>query len=935
MAGAAECLGREAELSAVSAFLDGVARWPGALVIEGDAGIGKSTVWSAGLDEVSSRPLHLLVATPAEDEADLPWCALGDVLDRIDASTVASMPGPQRRAMEIALLLTDGDERFETGERHAGVAFLTILRLLSEHRPVLLAVDDVEWLDGPSARAMRFALRRLRDEPVGVLMTREKGRGLDDPLDLARTLPPGAVQRVRLAPLGGDELRLIVRSRLGPDVPHAALVEIERLSSGNPAIALEIADASVTGLPGEPLPVPSRLRDEVRADVDELPDDVVHVLLVVAALATPRVALVADVVADDVRPQLAQAQSAGVVTVEGGEITFVHPLAGSALYLDAPPGERRRVHRRIAEVVADPEERSFHLALATDGPDAVVAAALDAAAVGARARGAPARAAELLELARSLTPPRHADDAHRRTLDAAEDHFRAGNMVRARRLLEATLDELGPGAARAEILGRLGRIRSETDSIDAAIELGERALAEAGSGDTQRAAVGSDLAAAALFQLDVARAREHAAEALDLAEEIGADTVAAEAIGTLAICDAMVGRDVWTPLLEVGIGMERGVAGVRPARSAACARSQLLAWAGDLDRARSALEALQRETAGNRHEDSRVFVLTRLCHIECRAGEWARAARLAEEAEAASLLIGQEPQRAFALSARALLASLHGDVDTARSLAAEGRELALRTGCTQAEIELQTTLGFLELSLGDAPAAVDQLRPAHDTMRRAGITEPGALAFVPDLVEALVATGDVGTAVDVLEPFEARSRELGRGWGVAVSLRCRGLLAAAGGDVDGAVRLLESALDAFDRVPMPFERARTLATLGRTQRRSKQWRPARESLERARALVESLGARTWAELIGGDLTRIGGRTASPDSELTAGERQAAELVVRGMTNREVADALFISLKTVEATLTRVYRKLGVRSRAELRSLYATEERDADGEAGSR
>jgi DNA-binding CsgD family transcriptional regulator len=228
----------------------------------------------------------------------------------------------------------------------------------------------------------------------------------------------------------------------------------------------------------------------------------------------------------------------------------------------------------------------------------------------------------------------------------------------------------------------------------------------------------------------------------------------------------------------------------------------------------------------------------------------------------------------------------------------------------------RSVLGFLDVSLGELDSAVTFLAPLPELLDSRGIVEPGIYPFVPDAVEALTGTGRVDRARDVLEPYERLGDELDRPLVIATAARCRGLLAAASGELDEALAVLEHAIDAHDRVQQPFELARTLLVLGEVRRRAKQKRPAREALDQAVAIFDELEAPIWSARARASLARISGRSASA-GELTETERQVAHLAAEGKTNREVAEALFVSQKTVEANLSRVYRKLGIRSRRQL------------------
>jgi DNA-binding CsgD family transcriptional regulator len=237
-------------------------------------------------------------------------------------------------------------------------------------------------------------------------------------------------------------------------------------------------------------------------------------------------------------------------------------------------------------------------------------------------------------------------------------------------------------------------------------------------------------------------------------------------------------------------------------------------------------------------------------------------------------------------------------------------------------IRNRAVLGFVELSLGRHAEAVEVMDPVPETLDSMGVREPGAFPFLPDLIEPLLALGEVGRAKALIERLDEQGRALDRPLALAAAARCRALAAAISGDLAGAQRELDLALTEHARIAMPFELARTLLVRGDVLRRMKQKRSSRESLQRAARIFEALGAPLWIEKARSALDRVGGRPASAPG-LSATERRVAELVAAGRRNKEVADELFISVKTVEANLRRVYQKLGVRSRTELAGLWLT------------
>jgi DNA-binding CsgD family transcriptional regulator len=313
-----------------------------------------------------------------------------------------------------------------------------------------------------------------------------------------------------------------------------------------------------------------------------------------------------------------------------------------------------------------------------------------------------------------------------------------------------------------------------------------------------------------------------------------------------------------------------------------------------------------------------------LAEVEVRAGRWQLADGYARQA--LQMTLGTEiwNNEAAGHWIQALVDAHLGRVEPAREHAETGRRQADELGDLLFATRCSHLLGFLELSLGNAEAAVGHLAPLRASEARLGIREPAAFCIAPDLAEALVLAGDLEPAHEVQAELEARGRELGRTWAVATALRCRGLIAAVEGRSGDALADLGAAVELHAQVPQPFDRARTLLVLGAAQRRAKQRAEARVSLEAALAVFEELGAVLWADRARAEIARLGGRRARDSDELTETERQIAELAADGRSNREIAGELFVSERTVEANLTRTYRKLGVRSRTELARRLPTE-----------
>ena len=911
-------LGREAELAEIKQFIGSAADGPSTLILEGAAGIGKTTLWDAGVALASQAGHQVLSCRPVESEARLSYTALGDLLD-LD---LPPLPAPQERALDAALL-RGGSEGPPPDRRAVSLAMLGVLRALASTGPVTVAIDDIQWLDAPSARVLSFAARRLRAEPILFLLAVRSGHDVD-PLGLRDVTT--STRRLAVRPLGEETMIRLLRDRIGDDLAHPVLLRLHRVSHGNAFFALEIAhalaDHAIPSTPGEPMPVPNDLQQLLRARLGNLPSSAIEARVVVAAATRPTMDLVLGSTRhrDRALAGIEKAEEVDIVRRAGERIDFTHPLLGSTVYAAASAETRRRVHERLAELVVDPEERARHLALAASGPDPVVADALEIAARHASARGAPDAAAELAELARKVTPSGDPAAGLKRSVDAAVYHFDAGDAMRAFALLEEAIASGSPGLPRAAIIFQLAAI-SWLD-LGRVESLCEQALDEAGGDPRLSASIFEHLAWVDIYRGDLDAAAEHAKAASEHAGRMDDLSIRADVFATFGMVDFLRGRPAEHSMSEalrlqelaLGEAAAKEATGYTPA--SACYGLQLL-WAGRLDESRDLLQReLARFVEGGRYLIRDEF-LCYLAEVECRAGNWEAATRHAEEAYEIDVESGRIWGRGHTLFPKALVEAHRGDVEAARADAEEGLRLCLMNddpfngSCNEA------VLGFLELSLSNPSAAIERLDPVLAFLDEMGAAEPGIISCVPDAIEALVAMGDVERADELLLVLEEKGRAMDRPWALATAARCRGLLAATRSDRSASMTAFERAMEHHARIEMPFELGRTLLALGEVQRRFKQRRAAGASLRAALEMFEALGAPLWATKATEGLARIGVR-ASP-GELTPTEQRVAELVADGRTNREVADALFVSVKTVEANLSRIFQKLGITSRRELRT----------------
>jgi DNA-binding CsgD family transcriptional regulator len=911
-----EVIGREAEVASVSAWIAAPHALPAAIVLEGDAGMGKTTLWRHGI-ELASADYKVLSASPSEWEAQLSFAALGDLLEPVLDDVLATLPKPQRNGLAVALLREE--VRGPPPDPHAiALAFLDAVRTLSLRGPLMIAVDDVQWLDQPSASTLDFVIRRLRREPVVILCGRRSGDGPSS-LPLERALGEERVRRLAVGPLSPDAVHRLLSDRVGLTLSRPMARRLHELSGGNPFFALEFGRALQRGTvrleAGEPLP--HSLASLVEDRLASLPDDVRAPLLAASVLSHPTAALVGRLVGDDATSGLSVARQSHVIELHGDRIRFTHPLLASAVYAAADPADRNALHRRAADLVEEDDERARHLALGAEGPDPAVAEALEGAASRAHLRGALATAANLSAAAMRLTPAHQVDARHRRTIQAAIHAFDEGENARSRLLLEEALADAPPGGRRAEILYWLGHSHHYEGDRRVAVERYRSSLAEAGEDVSLQARLHSGLADALfLMRTDLTTAAEHARSAVSLAEQIGDRSVQIEALGTLGLVDAITGGMEWRGILARAAALARDRDPIRLLVTPAYCLAVDLTWADEFDEARILLRRL-RGRAEQRAEDSALpWILANLSLVEFLSGDWDVAMQLAQDGHDVARQVGQEPQRLFALGVRALVRASRGQIDGARADAELALEPAEERGVMIATILASSALGLLELSLERPEAAHRILGPLVERLEQGGVREPGSARFVPDEIEALIALGKLAEAERLLGRLERRARRLDRASAIAVARRCRGMLSAARGDTKRALISLERALMEHERVPMPFELGRTLLVLGRTRRRAKLKRAAREALEESAARFETMGAQLWSGMARAELARVGGRRPSAD-ELTPTERRIAELVADGQTDRQVAAKLFVTPKTVSTELSRIYRKVGVHSRTSL------------------
>jgi DNA-binding CsgD family transcriptional regulator len=877
----------------------------GSVLLLGPAGIGKSTMLSALAAEYPDA--RVLRASAAEVESGLPYLTLLDLFSAPLAEYGGMLPGHLRAALDAALLRTAAPATPQD-ELAVRLAVLELLRVLAAPGPVLLVIDDLHWVDEPSAGVLRFVARRLSGLAVRMLAA-ERGEGTARHADLCRQ----PCTELTLGPLSADDIADLLRERFGPALSRPTMTRVHAASGGNPLFAVELGRALVArggSLDGaEPLPVPDRLRGLLAARLAALPHTAAVPLVVVASAARPSRELLrrAGVDAD---VDLAEAVSAGVLTVEpGGAVGFSHPLLREMVYADADPAARLLAHERLATAVDDPVERARHLALARVEPDEELAAALTEAAAVARRRGAPVVAADLVRLAADRTPdPARAAD---RRLVAARHAYAGGLSDEARRLATAALRDGVDSTTRVE--ARLVLVDLAGQDQSGIAPLLDAAFAEAGDAPGLVARVRLYRALKAFYDGDNESA---------LAELKRAEPSAEQALDHECLVEVLAWRGSIEAAFSIRGGeeaMERAAALSRglPLSSAVVAARQMTTTAallrGEVAEAVRRIEALRVATERSGTVNDFASVLHVAASVYSRAGRCADALaagrycmRLFTDISGTSpgvgLLVG-----ALVELGGGTLAEAEACVQAAQSvIRAAGDEDWLRGA--------YAVQGQILLLRGDPVGAVEPMRRAYALEQRRGPIDPALYLWHADFVEALAGAGARTEAAAVLADIRGQARRLGRHV-VELGLdRAGAVLAAAEGDPRTAAEGLAAALETWGGHPYPLEVARAWHVLGALERRAHRRGAAREALNEAVNRYAAAGAAPWRAAAEAELARLDGVRGAA---LTDTERRIVELVRSGATNREIARSTFLSIKAVEANLTRLYRRFGVRGRDQL------------------
>jgi DNA-binding CsgD family transcriptional regulator len=901
--------GRERELALIDEILDGLPDRGAALVLAGEPGIGKTALATAAERRAAARGMTVLSTGGVQSETLLPYAGLHQLLWPVLAD-VEALPGPQRNALHAALGVSD--ER-QADPYLTALAVLGLLGDTAERTPVLLVAEDVHWLDRPTCAVLAFVARRLESDAVALIVTT---RG-----EPPRSIREAGLPTRRLDGLDATAADALLRAH-APELTARVRNALLGQAAGNPLALVELpaeagADTGELLLPSW-LPLTTRLERTFTDRVSELPAPARAALLVAALDDQPNVgdalgaasALVGAPVGLDA---LAVAAAAGLIDVEDGVLRFRHPLVRSAIQQAAPIGTRQAAHLALAAVLADsaPDRALWQRVAATRDADEGLAGELERFAAAARRRGSLVTAVQTLERAAGLTPDSGARG--RRLLSGAELALEIGRVDLVGRLLDAA-DPLQLPAPDAERRSWL-REMADHDPLD-----DERLTALLERAERLGPAV--DVAQAAPALLTVAfrcwwgnpspqlrRRIVQTSESL-----LGPDVLAGTVV--LALVDPIGhGRVVVERLATVDVDRTPPEL-LRLAAVAACI-------VGAFDRcvafASTAVSGLR---ARGRY-GTLAPALVAQAWAGVFLGDWTGSLPLAEEARRIARETEQPLWELSATAAASALTGLRGDAATAEELAQAAERLLPPRGVDGMRSLIAFARGLTEETAGRSAEALAQLRRVADPR------DGGYSAFVErwvlaDLAQAASGAGADEAIAEIVDRIEGDDSP----WLVAATAYARLLAQTADADADAAAvaARVEAVLRATDGLPLV--RARAQLAHGGWLRRRGLSTEARAALRTARDTFDALGATASGDAARAELRAAGeasrGQVADPRAVLTAQELQIAELVAQGRTNREIGQALYLSHRTVGSHLYRIFPKLGVVSRAELRKALTVE-----------
>ena len=904
-----ELLGRLPEVTACKEALSGSRDDGAAAIIAGPPGIGKTSLWRAVADSLSSEAVVL--RTTGISGARTGLANIADLLDPVLETALPSMPAPQASALRTAM--GHASPQAPVTDMLLERAIVGLLRGLASDG-LVIAIDDEQWLDEDSRRLLEVAVVRLADVPVRWLVSVRSEMTVQGlPRILGHELGPSA-SRIDLAGLDDASLSELIMGRFPGAWSPGVLRKIVTLAAGNPYSAVEVARETVArgDQTGTTAHVPPSLATALRSHLRRLGPRALAVVQAAALVSAPSRLLLRIVMNEPVDDHINEALAAGVLQALPPDpvLRFSHPLLREAAEGLQTEPERRQLHRVIGAAMEDPHEAAWHMARGAEEPDEDLAKRLEEAAKDAAARGAMARAAALARAGVGLTPDQDSPEGWQRRMQWLTFLNATNEFDRVRRSTEEWVTRI-PSSFR----GRLNLLRARVAAdYEEQYELFVTVPGDLAGHDPIRAALAYAEASISLGimmgRLD--QARPLAAAAILHAQTADFPPLLRGVMAANGLLGALAGEPDAGDQLREATDIPGFEDTAYPFRSPETALALWHKWRGEhaqsRDLALAVLTVAQRRGAGDCILNSNFA----LADIEWRAGNWTTAsayaqvgARLARESGRPTGQVG------FVTS---LIKAGYGDVEGARLVAEQGLREAEGNHDWTFAAQCRWVLGQVELSVDDPNAALAWLEPVSDILQTTGIVEPGFYPFTPDLIEAWATTGNLDAAAETLDWLQDVAHRLDHPWARIASGRAEAVLRLAERQPAQAISAVSRVIPEARELSLPFDLGRCLLVLGTAQRKARQRIDATASLDEAVATFGHLGAARWRELA---MALRASLSPGRDDSLTPTERRVAELAATGHSNQEIADILFVSVKTVEANLTRIYRKLSLRGRADL------------------
>lgn len=886
----------------------------GSVLLYGPTGIGKSATGRALVADRARAGCRVLSAAPSQSEASLPYVTLLDLLSNQLELAWQVLPDHLRQPLEVALLKASAPDTVRD-ELAVRLAVLHVLRRLAASGPVLLVVDDIQWVDPSSLEVLTFCARRLT-EGVQMLATEQVA---DGDLPVMAEACPEPVLQLEVPPLTEPDVLALLRNRLSSPLPVRTARRIFTASAGNPFMALELGRAILRhpqGVsPNDPLPVSSRLKTLLGDRLADLTPATYELLLHAASSPRPTTNQLSQSLNRTVDAELAEAEALGLIDVSSERLRFTHPLLSEFVYAEATSAARRQAHSQLAAVVDEPVEKATHRALATQEADTDLAATIEAAAVVAGGRGALGAAATLWRLAAERTPADELDDRAMRLTSAADAAAAAGHLVESAEMARLAVQAATrPDTKVAALLllvdtawpDREHRIALLAEAFDAAV------------GDPQlEARVRILRSNSAYFDRRLDDAQVDAQVAEQLARECGDIEALVDALSAASSVQiARGGEQSADALLEQAAELSRGL----PLTKAVVGARQMAAmrelFRGRTGKAIEQISALVDEVRTAGAVRWLASILISATAIYERSGRGAEALASGHECYQLMQDLGDEPEVGLVVACRAEWAG--GTAAMARQLAEAALEGCRLVGNEEWTGPALSGVGIIGVLTGDPQRAVEAFDAIAESGEAAMPFDPAIIPWHADYAEALVAAGRLDDAAALIADIRERADTLDRGVVLIGLARSEALLIAKQGDPAAALELLEKTISTAGDHIYPLDLARCELTRGRVARQARRRSVARSAFLDAIEQFEAYGAPAWREVAETELARLDvpSRSRQP-SELTDNELQIVAMVRDGSTNREIAAALYLSVKAVESQLTRLYRRFGVANRTQL------------------